>query len=140
MLATLTPAEYAEFRGVLGPSSGFQSWQYRAVEFLLGNKNARLLPVHESRPAAHRMLTELLGEPTGDDAQRPDHDGGVHAEFEAEGQCLIGEAHPGVRRSPPERRAGRLLPDLQHGPPLGCPAGHGNARTATAEAPAAVST
>ena len=68
VLATLTPAEYAEFRGVLGPSSGFQSWQYRAVEFLLGNKNSRLLPVHESRPAAHRMLAELLGEPTVYDA------------------------------------------------------------------------
>ncbi|MER2224811.1 MAG: tryptophan 2,3-dioxygenase family protein, partial [Rhodococcus sp. (in: high G+C Gram-positive bacteria)] len=40
VLATLTPAEYAEFRGVLGNSSGFQSYQYRAVEFVLGNKNA----------------------------------------------------------------------------------------------------
>ena len=41
VLATLTPTEYAQFRGVLGNSSGFQSAQYRAVEFMLGNKNAR---------------------------------------------------------------------------------------------------
>ena len=40
VLATLTPAEYAQFRGVLGNASGFQSAQYRAVEFTLGNKNA----------------------------------------------------------------------------------------------------
>ena len=41
VLATLTPSEYAEFRGVLGSSSGFQSYQYRAVEFILGNKKDR---------------------------------------------------------------------------------------------------
>src|SRR3954463_6684285 len=45
VLATLTPAEYAEFRPVLGPSSGFQSHQYRAVEFALGNKNADIIEV-----------------------------------------------------------------------------------------------
>ena len=39
VLATLTPSEYAEFRGTLGTASGFQSAQYRAVEFILGNKN-----------------------------------------------------------------------------------------------------
>jgi tryptophan 2,3-dioxygenase len=60
VLATLTPAEYAEFRGDLGPASGFQSFQYRAVEFLLGNKNAGMLRVFEARPEAHRMLAELL--------------------------------------------------------------------------------
>src|SRR3954464_15726137 len=38
VLTTLTPSEYMEFRGVLGPASGFQSLQYRIVEFLLGNK------------------------------------------------------------------------------------------------------
>src|SRR5690348_3181065 len=41
VLETLTPSEYLEFRGVLGPSSGFQSLQYRVLEFLLGNENAR---------------------------------------------------------------------------------------------------
>src|SRR5689334_9994696 len=42
VLATLTPSEYAEFRSFLGTSSGFQSYQYRAVEFILGNKNRQL--------------------------------------------------------------------------------------------------
>jgi tryptophan 2,3-dioxygenase len=60
VLATLTPSEYTEFRGVLGNASGFQSYQYRAVEFILGNKNGRMLPVFESRPPAHDMLAELL--------------------------------------------------------------------------------
>ncbi|NKX51338.1 tryptophan 2,3-dioxygenase, partial [Arthrobacter deserti] len=59
-LATLTPAEYAEYRGDLGRASGFQSFQYRAVEFLLGNKNSAMLKVFESSPEAHRLLAELL--------------------------------------------------------------------------------
>lgn len=61
VLATLTPAEYAEFRGVLGNSSGFQSYQYRAVEFVLGNKNAGMLKVFESDPSAHRLLETCSG-------------------------------------------------------------------------------
>ncbi|EMY33973.1 tryptophan 2,3-dioxygenase [Arthrobacter crystallopoietes BAB-32] len=60
VLATLTPSEYAEFRGDLGSSSGFQSWQYRAVEFLLGNKNKDMLAVFADDPAAHALLAELL--------------------------------------------------------------------------------
>lgn len=63
VLATLTPAEYAEFRSVLGPSSGFQSYQYRAIEFLLGNKNARMLEVFAGKPQ-HAELEALLHEPT----------------------------------------------------------------------------
>ena len=43
VLATLTPADYLSFRDQLGHASGFQSYQYRMIEFLLGNKNARLL-------------------------------------------------------------------------------------------------
>src|SRR3954471_4392905 len=43
VLETLTPSEYALFRNVLGPASGLQSHQFRAIEFLLGNKNARLI-------------------------------------------------------------------------------------------------
>jgi tryptophan 2,3-dioxygenase len=62
VLATLTPSEYAEFRGDLGSSSGFQSYQYRAVEFLLGNKNAAMLQVFAADPAAQALLTELLGQ------------------------------------------------------------------------------
>lgn len=68
VLATLTPHEYVEFRGVLGSASGFQSWQYRAVEFILGNKNAAMLPVFASNPAAHAVLGELLEQPTVYDA------------------------------------------------------------------------
>jgi tryptophan 2,3-dioxygenase len=64
VLATLTPREYAQFRGVLGNASGFQSHQYRAVEFILGNKNAAMLKVFEAEPAAHELLTELLESPT----------------------------------------------------------------------------
>ena len=60
VLATLTPSEYAEFRGELGASSGFQSYQYRAVEFLLGNKNAAMLEVFRSDPQAQALLAELL--------------------------------------------------------------------------------
>ena len=68
VLATLTPSEYAEFRGVLGSSSGFQSAQYRAVEFLLGNKNPQMLQVFAARPREHDLLAALLGEPTVYDA------------------------------------------------------------------------
>lgn len=64
VLATLTPTEYAEFRGFLGKSSGFQSWQYRAVEFALGNKHAGMLKVHEQDPHAHALLTEILEAPS----------------------------------------------------------------------------
>ena len=50
VLSTLTPAEYSSFRGSLGASSGFQSFQYRMVEFLLGNKKALHLEPHRHRP------------------------------------------------------------------------------------------
>ena len=68
VLATLTPSEYSEFRGFLGSSSGFQSYQYRAVEFILGNKNAGMLKVFETKPEVHTELDELLGSPTVYDA------------------------------------------------------------------------
>ncbi|WP_324277883.1 tryptophan 2,3-dioxygenase [Blastococcus brunescens] len=68
VLATLTPSEYTEFRGVLGNASGFQSYQYRAVEFVLGNKNERMLTLVRSRPEAHDLLAELLDSPTVYDA------------------------------------------------------------------------
>lgn len=64
VLTTLTPSEYAQFRGALGRSSGFQSYQYRAVEFLLGNKNAAMVEVLGHDPAARALLTELLGQPS----------------------------------------------------------------------------
>ena len=64
VLATLTPHEYAQFRGALGGASGFQSHQYRAVEFVLGNKNAAMLAVFDGEPAARELLTDLLESPT----------------------------------------------------------------------------
>lgn len=64
VLATLTPSEYVEFRGFLGESSGFQSAQYRAVEFVLGNKNAEMLEVFAHDEAAHTMLAELRDRPS----------------------------------------------------------------------------
>ena len=50
VLATMTPPEYSAIRGYLARSSGFQSWQYRCIEFALGNKNARMLEPHAHRP------------------------------------------------------------------------------------------
>ncbi|WP_244246935.1 tryptophan 2,3-dioxygenase [Nocardioides euryhalodurans] len=64
VLATMTPSEYAEIRPFLATSSGFQSAQYREVEFLLGNKDADMVPVHAHDPAARDVLARLLGEPS----------------------------------------------------------------------------
>ena len=64
VLATLTPTEYAQFRNFLGSSSGFQSYQYRAVEFALGNKNRRMLTVFEADAAAHTLLTATFESPS----------------------------------------------------------------------------
>jgi tryptophan 2,3-dioxygenase len=64
VLATLTPTEYAQFRGVLGNASGFQSWQYRAVEFVLGNKNPRLLDVFTADPDAFATVRGALEAPS----------------------------------------------------------------------------
>jgi tryptophan 2,3-dioxygenase len=64
VLATLTPSEYAQFRGALGHASGFQSAQYRIVEFLLGNKNADMVEVFAHDPQARDALEEALGLPT----------------------------------------------------------------------------
>jgi tryptophan 2,3-dioxygenase len=64
VLATLTPSEYAEFRGVLGRASGFQSLQYRTMEFLLGNKNAEMLAVFAHDPEAQASLRRDLESPS----------------------------------------------------------------------------
>ncbi len=64
VLATLTPNDYLAFRGVLGPASGFQSAQYRAVEFLLGNKERRALLPHRHVPEVHEWLEDLLLTPS----------------------------------------------------------------------------
>ena len=64
VLETLTPSEYLEFRHVLGPSSGFQSLQYRLVEFLLGNKNADMIRVFAHDPAQQAVLQAALEAPS----------------------------------------------------------------------------
>ncbi len=64
VLATMTPADYAMMRGKLGTSSGFQSDQYRRIEFLLGNKNAGMLGPHAAEPAVHAVLAADLAAPS----------------------------------------------------------------------------
>jgi len=64
VLETLTPSEYLEFRHLLGASSGFQSLQYRLVEFLLGNKNADMIAVFAHEPAAQAELRAALEAPS----------------------------------------------------------------------------
>lgn len=64
VLSTLTPSEYMAFREQLGHSSGFQSYQYRAIEFLLGNKNRAMLAPHAHRADLHAWLTSLLDAPS----------------------------------------------------------------------------
>jgi len=64
VLETLTPSEYLQFRHVLGPASGFQSVQYRSIEFLLGNKNADMLRVFAHDPAAQAELRTILEAPS----------------------------------------------------------------------------
>ena len=64
VLATMTPSEYALIRPFLATSSGFQSAQYREVEFLLGNKNADMVKVFAHEPAAQADLQTLLEEPS----------------------------------------------------------------------------
>ncbi|KFC74846.1 tryptophan 2,3-dioxygenase [Massilia sp. LC238] len=64
VLATMTPPEYTAIRPYLGASSGFQSFQYRELEFILGNKNPNLLGVHEKSPEAHAILERELHAPS----------------------------------------------------------------------------
>ena len=63
VLRTMTPSEYTEFRDQLGQSSGFQSYQYRAIEFLAGNRNLALLGPHAHRADITAKLEEILAEP-----------------------------------------------------------------------------
>jgi tryptophan 2,3-dioxygenase len=64
VLETLTPTEYQEFRHVLGPASGFQSHQYRLIEFLLGNKNSDMLAVFDHDPPRQAELRAALEAPS----------------------------------------------------------------------------
>jgi len=64
VLETLTPSEYMEFRSMLGHASGFQSFQYRKLEFLLGSKNRDTLKVFVDSPAIHEDLLAVLEAPS----------------------------------------------------------------------------
>ena len=64
VLATMTPPEYSAIRPYLGASSGFQSWQYRLIEFMLGNKNPAMLQAHAHRPDLHAKVSAALREPS----------------------------------------------------------------------------
>jgi tryptophan 2,3-dioxygenase len=68
VLSTLTPAEYMEFREQLGHSSGFQSYQNRLIEFMLGHKRADVLKVYQHEPERYRILEESLKSPSIYDA------------------------------------------------------------------------
>jgi tryptophan 2,3-dioxygenase len=64
VLATMTPADYTVMRGKLGTSSGFQSDQYREIEFMLGNKNASMVDLHAAEPEVHDRLAAELNTPS----------------------------------------------------------------------------
>src|SRR6202166_3411095 len=64
VLATITTSDYSAFRNTLGRSSGFQSPQYRMLEFLIGNKNADLIKVFRGDPASYELLERALRAPS----------------------------------------------------------------------------
>jgi tryptophan 2,3-dioxygenase len=64
VLSTMTPAEYSAFRNALGRSSGFQSFQYRMLEFMLGNKHPEMVAVHRRDPQAQEQLQRALEAPS----------------------------------------------------------------------------
>ncbi|MHC1551115.1 tryptophan 2,3-dioxygenase [Phyllobacterium sp. K27] len=64
VLRTMTPSEYTTFRQALGMSSGFQSFQYRAIEFLAGNKNAAMMRPHAHKADIHAWLEQILHAPS----------------------------------------------------------------------------
>jgi len=64
VLRTMTPSEYTQFRDCLGQTSGFQSWQYRAIEYLAGNRNLGMLGLHAERPQVMADLETILAEPS----------------------------------------------------------------------------
>ncbi len=64
VLRTMTPSEYTRFRNALGQSSGFQSYQYRLIEFMVGNRNPAMLRPHAHRAEVHAMLVAEMNEPS----------------------------------------------------------------------------
>lgn len=71
VLRTMTPSDYTTFRETLGQSSGFQSWQYRLIEYAVGNRNLAMLKPHAHRPdLTARLEAELARPPLYDEALR----------------------------------------------------------------------
>ena len=68
VLRTMTPSDYTHFRSKLGQSSGFQSWQYRMIEFTVGNRNPAMLRPHAHREAVHAALEAEMARPSLYDA------------------------------------------------------------------------
>ncbi|MFL0364697.1 tryptophan 2,3-dioxygenase [Pseudobacillus sp. 179-B 2D1 NHS] len=68
VLSTLTPSEYMEFRDKLGQASGFQSYQYRQIEFLLGYKTSHILTIYKKNPELHALLEKTYHAPSIYDA------------------------------------------------------------------------
>ena len=64
VLSTMTPFDYSAFRNSLGRSSGFQSLQYRLLEFSIGNKNAEMIAVHQRDPVGYQRLQRALQSPS----------------------------------------------------------------------------
>jgi tryptophan 2,3-dioxygenase len=64
VLRTMTPSEYTRFRGALGQSSGFQSWQYRCIEYLAGNRNLAMARPHAHLPEIMARLEAVLSRPS----------------------------------------------------------------------------
>jgi tryptophan 2,3-dioxygenase len=64
VLRTMTPADYTRFRDALGQSSGFQSWQYRLIEYVAGNRNLAMLRPHAHRPDLTAVLEAELARPS----------------------------------------------------------------------------
>ena len=85
ILSTMTPVDYLKFRDDLGPASGFQSYAYRKLEFLLGNKNRRLVEVHRHDEAVYDELLEVLEAPSLYDVVLQKLDS---LDFEIDAECL----------------------------------------------------
>ena len=102
VLTTLTPAEYTAMRPSLGTSSGFQSWQYRQIEFLLGNRRLDTLAAHRHDPAVTAALQAALQAPSIHDvAVALLGDAGLLAgEPEPPGDAAIEQAWLAVYRCP----------------------------------------
>ena len=100
VLRTMTPADYTRFRAGLGQSSGFQSWQYRLIEYAVGNRNLAMLQPHAHRPDLTALLEAELARPSlYDEALRVLARAGMAVPAEVLERDLRAPwvAHPGVQ-------------------------------------------